>query len=396
MGLIDWLLSHLIPDDAIDGDRGPGRGARSDGVQGSDTAAKPTATAATRASDVEEPRRPWWTPEGAEGIEFVEPRRPMLSTQARAIENTLVTHFDGHDLTMPPVPAVTERVLKRMRDGKSGVKQIAREISEDQVIAAEIIRMANSALYRGLYQATTLQGAVTRLGIQAVRTALMNQSMRAAMFSKRGSDNELAALIWYQSLAGAGIMRGLASLLKVDEEEASLLGLMHDIGSVIVLRFVRENEKASHALIDVPTFEYLCFESHQEFGELVATAWKLPDTLKAVVANHHSYPTQDDPLRRERLMVILSDMISAMLGYAAPAQYQLMQTRVVQDLGLSDRPEFEAFLEQLPAVLEDHLASFGAIPGSPEFKEGDEENRGALPLWLQVLRAERGALAPTT
>jgi len=296
---------------------------------------------------------------------------------------------------MPPLPSVTERVLKRMRDGKSSLKKIADEIAEDQVIAAEIIRMANSALYRGLYQATTLQAAVTRLGIQAVRTAMMNQSMRAAMFSKRGTDNELAALIWYQSLAGAGIMRGLASLLKVDEEEASLLGLMHDIGNVIVLRFVREHERASNNLIDVPAFEYLCVEAHQEFGELVAEAWKLPDTLRSVVANHHDYPSEEDPLRRERLMVMLSDMISAMLGYAPPAAYQLMETRVVKDLGLAGREDFKVFLDQLPAALEDHLASFGVVPGSPEFREGDEENRGALPLWLQVIRAERGTPATT-
>jgi len=384
MGLIDWLLSHLFPDDTTDGAE-------------HDDEAGPAASATTAApsSNAEGPTEHWWAPAGVDTVEFVEPEPPTLTPQARAIENTLISHFDGHDLTMPPVPAVTERVLKRMRDGKSSLKQIAREISEDQVIAAEIIRMANSALYRGLYQATTLQAAVTRLGVQAVRTALMNQSMRAAMFSKRGTDNELAALIWYSSLAGAGIMRGLASLLRVDEEEASLLGLMHDIGNVIVLRFVRESERASRAPIDVATFEYLCFESHQEFGELVAAAWKLPDTLKAVVANHHSYPTEDDPLRKERLMVMLSDMISAMLGYGPPAQYQLMQTPVVRDLGLNDRPEFESFLDQLPAVLEDHLVSFGAIPGSPEFKEGDEESRGALPLWLRVIRAERGSLVPT-
>lgn len=390
MGLIDWVLSLLIPDDtpADDDSRAPS----ATEVEGRSDAAPTTG----KTPDTDEPTTPWWTPEGVDSTECVEPPRPELTTEARAIENTLVAHFDGHDLAMPPLPAVSERVLKRMRDGKSSLKKIADEIAEDQVIAAEIIRMANSALYRGLYQATTLHAAVTRLGVQAVRTAMMNQSMRAAMFSKRGTDNELAALIWYQSMAAAGIMRGLANLLKIDEEEASLLGLMHDIGNVIVLRFVREHEKASHNLIDVPTFDYLCHESHQEFGELVADAWKLPDTLKGVAASHHSYPTEDDPLRQERLMIILSDMISAMLGYAPPTQYQLMQARVVHDLGLSGRNDFEAFLEQLPTVLEDHLASFGAIPGSPEFKEGDEQNRGALPLWLQVIRAERGAFAPTT
>jgi len=387
MGLIDWLYGLLIPDEA--------------------NAAKPIPAQRNTASggsvavlDVPRDQGPddaeatpvepmWWAPDGVELTEALEPTRPDLATEARAIENTLVSHFDGHDLSMPPLPSVTERVLRRIRDGKSSLAQVADDIADDQVIAAEVIRMSNSVLYRGLNKTTSLQAAVTRLGAKAIRTTMLNQSMRAAMFSKKGSDNELSALIWYQSLAGSCVVRGLAKQLKMDEDEASLVGLMHDIGSVIVLRFVEEHEKASQTLLDVPNFDYLCFEAHQEFGELVAEAWKLPDNLKALASSHHLYPTEDDPLRRERLMVILSDMICAMLGYAPPASYQLMESRVVADLGLKNQPGFETFLTNLPDEVEDALLSFGAVPGSPVVEEGDNAPSGVLPGWLRQIRAVR-------
>ncbi len=388
MGLIDWLLGHLIPDNT--GSSKPmAKGNQTDSGGGVAVLEAPPSEEAHADVETAPAEERWWAPEGVDLTEPVEPCRPDLTTEARAIENTLVSHFDGHDLSMPPLPSVTERVLRRIRDGKSSLAQVANNIADDQVIAAEVIRMSNSALYRGLHKTTSLPGAVTRLGAKAIRTTMLNQSMRAAMFSKKGSDNELSALVWYQSLAGSCVLRGLAKLLKMDEDEASLVGLMHDIGSVIVLRFVEEHEKASQTLLDVTNFDYLCYEAHQEFGELVAEAWKLPDKLKSLASSHHLYPAEDDPLRRERLMVILSDMICAMLGYAPPASYQLMETQVVEDLKLKNRPSFETFLANLPEEVEDALLSFGAVPGSPVIQEGDDAPSGVLPGWLRHIRSVR-------
>lgn len=389
MGLIDWLLGRLIADDAVSTTRSTAR--RSKNVGGVAVLEPAMSDSHRGGIDAAQTEPNWWAPEGVDQLEPVGPSRPNMTTEARAIENTLVSHFDGHDLSMPPLPSVTERVLRRLRDGKSSLAEVAKDIADDQVIAAEVIRMSNSALYRGLNKTTSLQAAVTRLGVKAIRTTMLNQSMRAAMFSKKGADNDLSALIWYQSLAGSCVLRGLGKLLNVDEDEAALIGLMHDIGSVIVLRFVEEHEKASHALLDVDNFDYLCSESHQEFGELVAEAWNLPDAIKSLAGNHHLYPADDDPLRRERLMVILSDMICAMLGYAPPASYQLMETPVVADLGLNAVPAFRTFLENLPAEVESVLLSFGAVPGSPVIDDPDEAPHGVLPGWLHQIRRARSA-----
>jgi len=387
MGLIDWFLKLLLPDDPSTPKTGPSSVATSRATKSHGSSAA-TMTAQRPGQQTGEEATPWWQPEGVTRTEPVEPAMPPQSTDARALENTLVEHFDGHDLTMPALPSVTERVLARLSDGKSSLKEVAEEIADDQVVAAEIIRMANSVLYRGLHQAATLQASVTRLGTKAVRTCVLNQSMRAAMFGNKKTDNELAALVWYQSLAGSQIMRALAALLDMDEEEASLLGLMHDIGNVIVLRFVEEFQKLAHRPIDSETFDYLCHEAHQEFGELVAEAWKMPDTLNAIVSNHHTYPEPDDPLRKERLMIILADMISAMLGYAPPAKYALLETAAVRDLGLDKRPAFKPFLYKLEYRVEEAVGSLGVVPGCP-VADGNDFPPGTITTWLRQLRDSR-------
>lgn len=300
----------------------------------------------------QEPAQRWWAPEGTAYVEQRELERPELTTEARVLENLLVSHLDGHDLKMPPLVQAAERVLGRLHNPDCNLVEVSRDIAGDPVIAASVLRMANSPLYRALNKMTALQPAVTRLGVKALSTLMMHESLRSAVFQSKGR-NDWAKRIWADSRACAHIMRGLSAFTKVEAEDAFLIGLLHDIGNVVVLRVIRANQVVSRMEIDDNSFDYLCFECHQEFGELVAAAWKLPATCASLIANHHTYPSPDDPLRVERLQIQLSDMIAAMLGFGPPASYDLLNTRVVHDLGLADRPAFVAFLERLPTELQE-------------------------------------------
>ena len=196
-------------------------------------------------------------------------------------------------------------------------------------------------------------------------------------------------MVWYRSLADATVMRLLATFTQVEPEDAFLIGLLHDVGNLIVLRTVEEQRSMLGYQVDFETFEYLCAECHQEFGELIAEAWKLPPSLRSLITNHHSYPDQDDDLRTQRLLLILTEMISGMLGYGPPVQYDLLESRPVRDLGLGERADFSAFLERLPDALEETLASFG-LPAQAHAPDADgEPPQGALKRWLAGIRQGR-------
>ncbi len=300
--------------------------------------------------------RPWFTPAPSALLELAEPRLPECEGDAIVLENILISHFDGHDLSMPMLHNVAERVLPMIRGVDSNLPAAAREIGEDQVLAAAVLRTVNSPLYRGVEKISSVQRAVARLGVRTLRTLLMHQSLRGAIFDRRGAASRFADMLWTRSLASAGIMRGLARFTGMDQDEAYLLGLLHDIGSVIVLRIVQNEEKGGFADVDLDTFEYLCRQSHQEFGELVAQAWGLPPDVKSLIADHHRHPAADDPLRKQRLMLILTEMISAGLHYAPPENYNLLEATAARELGLSSRPDYVNWLTALPAEIDEFIA----------------------------------------
>ncbi len=308
--------------------------------------------------DVPEPDQEdvWWAPEGATEIELIEPSRPHLSADELALESLLFSHFDGHDLDIPALPHVPQKVMQSLRNPACDADQLGREIAEDQVVAAAVLRTCNSPMYRGLERISALEPAVARLGQQAIRTLMMHQSLRAAIFHGQGSDRGLTAILWSRSLAGAAVMRELAGLTGLDIEDAFVLGLLHDIGNVMVLRLVQAHEKATRNVVDIELFEYLCHECHQEFGELIAEAWKLPPKLSALIAGHHLYPAADDALRIERLHLHLTDMILALGCYAPWGDYSLFDSRPVRDLGLAERDDFLDLLYRLPGTVEEYIA----------------------------------------
>jgi HD-like signal output (HDOD) protein len=356
MGLWNWLTKAIAGDDEPPVDAGTSsatapvataEGASTPAPGTNTTAASPAADADPAASEVNESPS-WWELEDATHTTLMPVSAPDLSTEARALENALVAQFDGHDLELPPLPRVPEAVLKELRKRNYNLRLVADEIAEDQVIAAAVIRMANSPLYGGAQRITTLPSAVNRLGLNALRTLMMNLSMRSVILGVRGTGREMALSIWRRALVSAAVMRGLARLAELESEEAFLIGLLHDIGNVIVLREAQKQQRVLGYSIDTEAFEYLAYQCHQEFGELIADKWNLPDYLRDLITNHHETPALDDPQRSTRLFLQVSDMISTLLGFFPPAAYDLLNAEPVRALHLDDNPDFLALLPELP------------------------------------------------
>jgi hypothetical protein len=105
MGLWAWIMGQLTQDGGpVEPDV---RKTSAGGVATLERPSEPS-TAVTQ-----EPGTRWWAPEGNALLDPVEACRPNLTTEALALESLLVSHFDGHDLNMPPLVQAAERVLGR-------------------------------------------------------------------------------------------------------------------------------------------------------------------------------------------------------------------------------------------------------------------------------------------
>jgi putative nucleotidyltransferase with HDIG domain len=224
-----------------------------------------------------------------EGHHFSEPAASNLALQ-RA--------FSGRDellASIPSLPAVLQSLLNELDQpaDKVNLSRVADMIGRDEALAAQCLRMANSALFsrRGPPK-DTLRGAVRTLGTARIRDIAVSCGLMRIVPSSTGALDPMR--FWQHSLACAIVSRKLARSVGFgDPEEAYLAGLLHDIGYIVNLIVLpRETsaalERAQREGLFAGEVEYsdLGF-THCQSGEILARQWRLADTLVEVILCHH-------------------------------------------------------------------------------------------------------------
>lgn len=244
--------------------------------------------------------------------------------------------------SIPTIPAIVRPLLHYMEKpvDQMEVKRIVDMVSCDESIAAQCLRMANSALYFLPQEVKTIHGAVVVLGVRRVREILLACSLLDLLPTEQ---NLLPALaLWEHSLGCALLSREVALRIDYpDPERAYLAGLLHDLGELInLVAFPGETRAylARASAEQIPLYEVelasLGF-THCDSGSVVAEMWRLPYHLAEVIQFHHS--VQQTKLYPDLVaLVSLSDLLCRTngLGYgyceeALPDPLQAVEWRIL-------------------------------------------------------------------
>jgi HD-like signal output (HDOD) protein len=144
----------------------------------------------------------------------------------------------------------------------------------------------------------------------------------------------------------------------VNEDEAFLVGLLHDVGILAILRIAHDYQSTHGRKVPRELFEHITWEWHGHIGVRLAEAWNLPAPLPDLIGQHHADPEEDDSLRQYRWLIQLADACCDMLGYGTYEPYDLFQLPCGRGLGLTRDPATLAKLNQLPARIEERLQMF--------------------------------------
>ena len=130
------------------------------------------------------------------------------------------------------VPAVVARVVALVDDPDSDLREIARVIEGDPALAAQLLRVANSALYARGGPIASIESGVQALGAKAVRQLVLTS---AILHTFAGPTLALAERLWQHSLRSAAWAHELGRQLGLPDD-AFLHGLLHEIGHLALLQ----------------------------------------------------------------------------------------------------------------------------------------------------------------
>ncbi|WKE64675.1 HDOD domain-containing protein [Gallaecimonas kandeliae] len=194
---------------------------------------------------------------------------------------------------IPPLPTLLLQLVQLLADPKADFDKISALIEGDPALSLEVLRIANSALYsRGGASLDTLRAAVGRLGVTgvaAIASTILAEKLRPPKpiyFKMFGRD------IWLHSLHCAFLCRELAKEQGEDPFVGHFLGLIHDVGKIIVFNCLLD--AFSQGVLDgVPgsqLFKALMSEMSLDISPFVAKEWGLPEQYCTALQQQRSQP----------------------------------------------------------------------------------------------------------
>lgn len=197
--------------------------------------------------------------------------------------------------SLPTIPLAAQRALALARDERSSMREIAEVISQDQALAAKVLKIVNSAYY-GLRQSVgTLALALTVLGVREITNLVLGVSIVSAFPSRSGSELFDREALWRASAQSAYAGRRVAHVIGLGRfgGEAFLGALVHDIGLVVLDEYLHDEfidvVRAAHdeGIKTIAAERRLLGTTHAAVGGWLAETWKFPEPLIGAIAHHH-------------------------------------------------------------------------------------------------------------
>ncbi len=247
---------------------------------------------------------------------------------------------------LPPMPHVVGHALKLIADPDSSLEELTTVLAQDQSLLAMIIKVSNSALYSTGQEISSLQSAITKLGVNIVRSLVLTASTQSVFPKDDVKYGRFGKALWGHSKECGLAARRLAQTINYpDPEEAFVGGLLHDIGRLAILMGYPEeyaeidslNCSGKKGLIKAEQ-DLLDFD-HTIIGQMLAQKWRMPSALLACVEQHHRPQEATDNFRTLANITAMADYLSIQVG-KAPGFKELdewQNINVVQrELGLDD------------------------------------------------------------
>lgn len=210
---------------------------------------------------------------------------------------------------LPAMPNIIMRALNIMKDPDSSLRELAKIISYDQSLSTKVLTLVNSAYYGLPQQITSINRAISLIGMSKAKNLILTVAMRPMMQNQ--GDKEM----WKHSIMAAIGCEYIAKYMKImDTDEAFVIGFLHDLGKIVLnakdprlyakVKQTVEFNPETHIVEAEKTF---FGADHCQMGSILTKRWQLPLIVNNAVKYHHT-PTLS-PMPTVCSLVYLVDLL---------------------------------------------------------------------------------------
>lgn len=230
----------------------------------------------------------------------------------------------GASARLPTISAVTLELAQLIRDQRASASDFESVIRRDPALAAELLRLANSAYFHLPREVKSIKQAVALLGTRRLfdlaTAASMSRTIPAVL-----PGYQVEASSFFCHCAAVGIIAGRLAQ-EVGRHVPDMVfaaGLLHDLGKLAVGGFLQENqsslarELAGQGEDIIQAERSVLGVDHAQVGGALAHRWNFPMEVERAVTWHHSPDSAGPDGEGVVDLVHAADVLAHMLGYGA-------------------------------------------------------------------------------
>jgi len=250
---------------------------------------------------------------------------------------------------LPQFPENILMIQKLIADPRSSMAAIARQISMDPALTADILRIVNSAQYMLVKRVDNLFDAVKMVGIRGIRNLLYSYGTQRIL----GGDTAEKKRLWDHCYKTAFYAYNIAKNFRKDgnlNDDAYASGILHDIGKIIfsavrpdllnrIQKFCLEKNIPNSVFEDLSAGI-----NHAEIGALIAEKWNFPAAFVMAIRYHHDPVSAPDEFRDVVDCVYLANMFCEVEN--GNAIFDQVESATLANFGITGKSQFENLLKR--------------------------------------------------
>jgi len=208
------------------------------------------------------------------------------------IETALLTNLEAAALSgdvaalVPRVPAVVPQLLQILRDPSGSMSALSRELTQDPVLVAAVLKVANSPYFRPAKPIASIEQALLILGHDGLGHLLASVAFKPILSLQSGGVTRRGApLVWDQSERCGVACHVLAPVAGVNAFEAFLGALLRNVGAIVMLRLL---DRGGYARPDTYTSAFCrsFMTLERRFASDIGRQWSFPASVINAVAQY--------------------------------------------------------------------------------------------------------------
>ena len=277
--------------------------------------------------------------------------------QLETLTHVLVKEVD----TLPQFPDNIMNLQRLVADPDAELSAIAREISIDPSMTADLLKLVNSAQFMLPRRVDNIVEAVKLVGMKGVRNLLYSYGTQKVLGEKY---SEMKSL-WQHSYRCAFYAYLLAKSFKKRKEildDVYVGGMLHDLGQIVVASLhpdllERINKVCKEKGIPARMLENFSVGlNHAEIGALIAKKWNFPEQLVAAIRYHHE-PTRAPAESRDIVNSVY--LANAICDFERDRiGFEQMATDALRDFGIETADQLTKIEERLSRAFEEQRQKF--------------------------------------